>query len=81
VLVTVGELGAAIAAEARICRLQTAHDLHARRTGPTRCDLLRRLLHPGDMVLVKGSRAVGMETIVDAIVVNGDHRQMAEDRA
>jgi UDP-N-acetylmuramoyl-tripeptide--D-alanyl-D-alanine ligase len=79
VLVTVGELGAAIAAEAREVGF-SASDVHVTAQWPDTVRLLRDLLRPGDMVLVKGSRAVGMETIVDAIVVNGDHRS-AEDRA
>jgi UDP-N-acetylmuramyl pentapeptide synthase len=29
--------------------------------------MLRRLLRPGDCVLVKGSRSVGLEAIADAI--------------
>lgn len=79
VLVTVGELGAAIAAEAGDVGFNRA-DLHATAHWRDTVSLLQQLLQAGDMVLVKGSRAVGMETIVDAIVVNGDHR-LAEDRA
>ena len=68
VLVTVGELGAAIATEARGVGFRTA-DLHETQDWHDTVNLLRELLRPGDMVLVKGSRAVGMESIVRQIVV------------
>jgi UDP-N-acetylmuramyl pentapeptide synthase len=31
-------------------------------------EVLRRLLEPGDVVLVKGSRGVGLDRTVDALV-------------
>ncbi len=67
-LVTVGELGAAIAAEARGVRFNPAA-LHVTETADETIALLRTLLRPDDLVLVKGSRAVGMETIVGEIVL------------
>ena len=68
VLVTVGELGAAIAIEAKAARLDPAqvHDM----PGPeATVALLRSLIQPDDLVLVKGSRAIGMESIVTEIVL------------
>ena len=67
-LVTVGELGAAIAAEAQGVRFNPAA-LHVTQTADETIALLRTLLRPDDLVLVKGSRAVGMETIVGEIVL------------
>ena len=73
VLVTVGDLGAAIAAEARAVGFD-AVNLHVTQHWRDTVSLLCELLQRGDMVLVKGSRAVGMETIVSAIVVvDADH--------
>jgi UDP-N-acetylmuramoyl-tripeptide--D-alanyl-D-alanine ligase len=72
-LVTVGELGAAIAAEARAVQFNP-HALHVTRTADETIALLRTLLKPDDLVLVKGSRAVGMETIVGELVLaDADH--------
>ncbi len=79
VLVTVGDLGAAIAAEARSVGFDAAN-LHVTGHWRDTVSLLCKLLQPGDMVLVKGSRAVGMETIVEAIIVSGGN-QSAEDGA
>ena len=67
-LVTVGELGAAIAAEASGVQFDPAA-LHVTQTADETIALLRTLLRPDDLVLVKGSRAVGMETIVTEIVL------------
>ncbi len=62
-LVTVGELGAAIAAEAG--EVQFNPDaLHITYAADETIALLRSLLRPDDLVLVKGSRAVGMEQVV-----------------
>jgi hypothetical protein len=62
VLVTVGELGAASARSARSAGFARA-DLHILTAhGATPSSLLRQIMHPDDLVLVKGSRAVGMES-------------------
>lgn len=65
-LVTVGELGLAIGEEARDAGLAPDR-LFMTATFEEAVDLLRRELGPGDLVLVKGSRAVGMDQIVQAI--------------
>jgi UDP-N-acetylmuramoyl-tripeptide--D-alanyl-D-alanine ligase len=83
-LVTVGELGAAIAAEAQEVQFNPA-TLHVTQAADETIALLRTLLQPDDLVLVKGSRAVGMETIVTELVLvdgeagnRGDHGSQAE---
>lgn len=80
VLVTVGELGAAIAAEAREVQFDPAA-LFVTRSADETIALLRTLLRADDLVLVKGSRAVGMETIVGEIVApdaDGERREQGE---
>jgi UDP-N-acetylmuramoyl-tripeptide--D-alanyl-D-alanine ligase len=66
VLITVGELGRAIGEEAREAG-QPAAKLFMAGTFEEAIELLRRELAADDLVLVKGSRAVGMDTIVGAI--------------
>jgi UDP-N-acetylmuramoyl-tripeptide--D-alanyl-D-alanine ligase len=66
VLVTVGELGRAIGEEARNIGFDPAA-LHISPDFEQAIALLRQIMQPGDLVLVKGSRAVGMDTIVVAI--------------
>ncbi len=69
-LVTVGELGHKIAKEA----LSTGIDPDKVYTLPDdkqAVEFLEEALRQDDLVLVKGSRAVGMETIVTKIVTNG----------
>jgi UDP-N-acetylmuramoyl-tripeptide--D-alanyl-D-alanine ligase len=60
VLVTVGPLAAGIAAGfgAQASHVDTAADAAA---------LLEGLLAPGDLVLVKGSRGVGLEVVAQAL--------------
>jgi UDP-N-acetylmuramoyl-tripeptide--D-alanyl-D-alanine ligase len=65
-LITVGELGRAIGEEAREAG-QPAAKLFMAGTFEEAIELLRRELAADDLVLVKGSRAVGMDTIVGAI--------------
>ena len=67
ILVTVGELGAAIAAEAQAVEFDPER-LHITFQADETVALLKSLLRQDDLVLVKGSRAVGMETIVSEIV-------------
>ena len=65
VLVGVGDLAARLVESARAAGLSAAH--HAADAAETLL-LLRRLLRPGDTVLVKGSRAIGLETLADELV-------------
>lgn len=44
-----------------------AENLHRLPNHREAIDMLRRIVRPGDLVLVKGSRAVGMDTIVAEI--------------
>lgn len=65
-LVTVGELGRAIGEEAHDAGLAAAK-LHITTTAEEAIALLKTQIHAHDVVLVKGSRALGMERIVPAI--------------
>ncbi len=66
ILITVGELGRAIGEEAREAGLPAAR-LYMTNTFEEAVVLIQRAIHPNDLVLVKGSRAVGMDRIVPAI--------------
>jgi UDP-N-acetylmuramoyl-tripeptide--D-alanyl-D-alanine ligase len=82
-LITVGELGAAIAAEAQGVQFSRAA-LYVTQTADETIALLRTLLRPDDLVLVKGSRAIGMETIVSELITTdsgADGRSMASGRS
>lgn len=72
-LVTVGELGAAIGEEALVVGYDAAK-LETMQNAEEAIALLNRRLQPGDAVLVKGSRAIGMERIVSEIIVDTDQR-------
>lgn len=65
VLIGVGELSAAMVASARDAGLADAH--HAADAAEALV-VLRRLLRPGDTVLVKGSRAIGLDALADALI-------------
>ena len=62
-LVTVGNLGRIIADEARRSGLPT-RAIHATDDFETAVHILKELTQPRDLLLVKGSRAVGMDRIV-----------------
>jgi UDP-N-acetylmuramoyl-tripeptide--D-alanyl-D-alanine ligase len=79
-LVTVGELGASIGAEAREAGLSAAK-LHILPTHRDAIDLLRQIIHADDLVLVKGSRAVGMDVIVAEITADRGVNLIAEEPA
>jgi len=66
VLVTVGRLGGSIGAEAHESGFPAAN-LHILPNHHDAIDLLRSIIHTRDLVLVKGSRAVGMDSIVAEI--------------
>lgn len=70
-LVTVGPRARWIAEEARASGLPAAQ-VHALDDAPTAIALLQALIQPGDVVLVKGSRAMKMETIVAALTQPGE---------
>jgi UDP-N-acetylmuramoyl-tripeptide--D-alanyl-D-alanine ligase len=64
VLIGVGDLAAVLVESARAAGMKDAH--HASDAAEALV-LLRRLMRPGDTVLVKGSRAIGLEALADAL--------------
>jgi UDP-N-acetylmuramoyl-tripeptide--D-alanyl-D-alanine ligase len=66
ILITVGELGRAIGEEARSAGLPQER-LFITKNFEEAVALIQRAIHNNDMVLVKGSRALGMDQIVPAI--------------
>lgn len=80
VLVTVGELGASIGEEAREAGFPVAK-LHILPTHRDAIDLLRQIIHADDLVLIKGSRAVGMDLIVAEITADRGVNLTAEEPA
>jgi UDP-N-acetylmuramoyl-tripeptide--D-alanyl-D-alanine ligase len=65
-LVTVGSRARWIAEEALASGMPPA-DVHTAETNADAVAILQGLIQAGDVILVKGSRAAGMETIVDAL--------------
>ena len=65
-LVTVGPRARGIA-EAALATGMPASDISPTDTKEDALSILRELIHAGDIILVKGSRAQRMETIVDAL--------------
>src|SRR5262249_40243242 len=63
-VVGVGELAEGIVRSARAAGMRGAH--HAADAAEALI-VLRRLLQPGDVVLIKGSRAVGLDTLADEL--------------
>ncbi|MDX6562634.1 MAG: UDP-N-acetylmuramoyl-tripeptide--D-alanyl-D-alanine ligase, partial [Gaiellales bacterium] len=59
VVVGVGELGASYATAAAGCEWLVAPDV------ASAAELLPRVLHPGDFVLLKGSRSAGIERLAE----------------
>lgn len=66
VLITVGDLGRRIGEEALNIGF-AAKQLHILRNHQETVQLLKELITPGDLILVKGSRAVGMDAIAAEI--------------
>ena len=75
ILITVGELGRAIGEEARSAGLAPER-LFVTSTADEAIDLIQRAVHANDMVLVKGSRALGMDQIVPAISRDDVHQSL-----
>ena len=67
-LVTVGELGRIIADDARRAGLP-ARAIHAAGNFEKAVQIVKKVTRPGDLLLVKGSRAVGMDRIVSELVM------------
>jgi UDP-N-acetylmuramoyl-tripeptide--D-alanyl-D-alanine ligase len=63
ILITVGQRARWIADEAIAAGL-TAQQVHHTTTIDEATDILKTTINPGDYVLIKGSRAIGMETLV-----------------
>jgi UDP-N-acetylmuramoyl-tripeptide--D-alanyl-D-alanine ligase len=79
VLVTVGPLAAEMAPAFASAEAAAAHSVS---DAPAAAELLERLLSPGDTVLVKGSRGVGLERVGRALLAReapGGARAGAED--
>lgn len=72
-LVTIGELGATVGEEARDAGFP-ADQLFQAPDAETAIAWLHKELRRGDLVLVKGSRAVGMDRVVSAIAVAENNR-------
>lgn len=77
VLVTVGELGRIIGEEALAAGYDPAN-LHILRTADEVIDALHHLIQPKDLILIKGSRAVGMDHIAARITLT-ENAQVAKD--
>jgi UDP-N-acetylmuramoyl-tripeptide--D-alanyl-D-alanine ligase len=65
-LVTVGSRARWIAAEA-LSNGMPAADVYMAETNADAIAILQGLIQPGDVILVKGSRAAAMESIVDGL--------------
>lgn len=65
-LITVGQRARWIADEALACGMSQA-DVHPVASNVDAVAVLQGMMRPGDIVLVKGSRAAAMEAIVDAL--------------
>lgn len=69
-LITVGKRGRWIAEEALAMGMKTA-DVHPVETNTDAIGILQGLIRSDDVILIKGSRAAGLEAIVDALSREG----------
>jgi len=65
-LITIGERAQTIAAEARRAGL-SAHSIESVESNSVAVSLLRRKLRRGDFLLIKGSHAMRLDEVVNAI--------------
>jgi UDP-N-acetylmuramoyl-tripeptide--D-alanyl-D-alanine ligase len=70
VLITVGELGREIARAAREAGVPSTA-VHECDSAAGAVSLLRHILRPGDMLLVKASHGMRLEAIVEALGTQG----------
>ncbi|HEY7159946.1 MAG TPA: hypothetical protein VH815_01750, partial [Acidobacteriota bacterium] len=63
-LITAGALSQHMAAEAR---KQGVPEVHATQSSSEAGELAVKKLHPGDLVLIKGSRGMKMETVIERL--------------
>jgi UDP-N-acetylmuramoyl-tripeptide--D-alanyl-D-alanine ligase len=68
-LITIGEPTHFIADEARLCGLPAAQIFEARNRDEV-IEKLSAVIQPGDVILIKGSRALLLEEVVNALSVN-----------
>jgi UDP-N-acetylmuramoyl-tripeptide--D-alanyl-D-alanine ligase len=71
VLITVGERGRLIADEALACGME-AEKVFIEKDNDNAITRLREITAPGDVILVKGSRGMKMEAIVDELTMTND---------
>jgi len=75
-LVTVGPLGRLIGVEAKEAGM-AATAIHQAETNAEATALVRRLVRPGDVILIKGSRGLRMEQIVSELTQRTNQRTAA----
>lgn len=73
VLITVGDIARTMARSARSASLA---DVYEAADGAEALVVLRRILRPGDVALIKGSRAMELDRVVDALT----HAELASTR-
>ncbi len=71
ILIAVGRRAETVAAEAIACGLDESH-VHVMPSTQAALDFLRTITADGDTILVKGSRSMAMEAIVDGLTVSAE---------